>query len=136
MLVSKNDSSGFTLIEVLLSVAIVGLVLTPILMVQSMTIRNTGKRARIVDRTFAAKKFLIDSEVALAPDADESSSEKKIANPAMTLRFDLTKPAEGSSIKKFKFIKRATVTSAWVDQTGRHQDRLVTFLFRPEGKAP
>lgn len=133
MIVFKNES-GFTLIEVLLTLSIVGLVLTPILMLQSMLVRNTNKRTQMIDRMYAAKKFLIDSEVALAPDANESSADKKIANPPTTLRFELKNVSSNSSLKKFKSIKQASVTSTWTEPGAKRQERIVTFLFRPEGK--
>jgi len=126
--------TGFTLIEVLLALSIVGLVLTPILMLQSMLIKNTNKRAQLIDRIYAAKKFLIDSEVALAPDANESSADKKISNPPTIMRFELKNVSSNSSLKKFKSIKQASVISSWVEPGAKRQERIVTFLFRPEGK--
>lgn len=141
MIASKNNSgiftsyqSGFTLIEVLLSVAIVGLVLTPILMLQSMIVRNTGKHTNNLIRIYEAKKFLLDSEISLAPGVDHATQEKKITKPPATLVYEYNKVSQESALKKFKNIYRQMVTIQWRDQSGKHQDRIVLYTYKPESK--
>lgn len=124
--------AGFTLIEVLLAMAIIGLVLTPIFMGQSAILRATALASRRLARVFAAKKILIDSELALEPDIREYSSTKKIDHPPTTFTYELKKISDESSLKKFKNVLIQTVS--WPDERSKkkRQDRLVTFLYRPE----
>jgi prepilin-type N-terminal cleavage/methylation domain-containing protein len=129
---SHSGRAGFTLIEVLLAMAIIGLVITPILMSQSMVLRNSARAVRRLTRVFAAKKILLDTEFSLAPDAQEVTSEKKIDNPPTTFTYQLKKIPEESALKKFKNVLNETVS--WQEERGKkkQQERLVTFLYKPE----
>lgn len=127
-----GSRAGFTLIEVLLAMAIIGLVLTPIFMGQSAILRATALASRRLARVFAAKKILIENEIALEPDVREFTSEKKINNPPTTFTYELKKISDDSSLKKFKNVLIQTVS--WPDERSKkkRQDRLVTFLYKPE----
>jgi prepilin-type N-terminal cleavage/methylation domain-containing protein len=133
-LTMSRPKKGFTLIEVLLALAIIGMVLTPILMIQSMIVRNTSKYSRLITRILQGKKFLIDSEIALTADLDQSTAEKKVFNPETSMKYEMNKIPDGSALKKFKRIYKEAVTLQWRDQQGRHQEQIVTFIFRPESK--
>jgi len=136
MIAFKNEKAGFTLIEVLLALAIVGLVLSPIFMLQSNVLRSSSARSKLLSRVLEAKKFLLENEFGLSKEADASRNEKKIANPPATLIYELKKVSPESSLKNFKNLAAQTVTMQWVDQQGkRQQDKLVTFLYRRPGKS-
>ena len=132
MIVSKNNV-GFTLIEVLLALAIIGLVLTPIFLTQSNVLRRSSYASRMLARILAAKKMLIESEFALAGDAQEFSQQKKIMIPPTLLTYRLRKIPETSALKKFKNVLWESVSFEWTDERGKKkQDQLVTFLYKPE----
>lgn len=56
-----KNNDGFTLTEVLLAVAIIGLVLTPIFITQSTLLQSVSRISRRMARVFFAKQFLIES---------------------------------------------------------------------------
>ena len=135
MIVSKNKS-GFTLIEVLLAMAIVGLVLTPIFAIQLNVMRSNSRASQLLARIFAGKQFLVDSEFQLKPDEQEKRIEKKVEKPPTTLIYELKRVPENSALKKFKNILIENVTMQWVDRQGKKRtQRLVTFVFKPEVKS-
>lgn len=136
MIIFRNKKKpGFTLIEVLLALAIIALVLTPVFLTQINVYKGSTKAARMLARIFAAKTMLITSEFDLAPDARELRVEKKIDNPRTTLIYELKKVSEASALKKFKNLLNESVTMQWVDANGKkRQEKLVTFLYKP-GKA-
>lgn len=132
MRVFKNKAA-FTLIEVLLALAIIGLVLTPIFLTQSNVLRRSSYASHLLARIFAAKKMLVENEFALAPDAQEFSQEKKIIKPATTFTYSLKKIPETSALKKFKNVLLESVTIQWTDQQGKKkQEQLVTLVHKPE----
>lgn len=132
MIVSKNNR-GFTLPEVLLSVAIVGLALTPIYLGQSVAMRQSTLYSRLLARTFAAKKILRETEFALQDPLQPIKVDKKIDNPPTTFAYELKKVPEQSSLKKFKNIWIESVS--WPDERNpKRQQRIVTFIFKPEQK--
>ena len=134
MRVFKN-SNGFTLVEVLLAMAIIGLVLTPIFAIQLGVWRSTTRSSQLLARIFAGKKLLVDSEFELSPDQREKRVERKLDRPATTMIYELKKIPENSSLKKFKNVLLESVTMQWVDRQGKkRQERLVTFLYKPEVK--
>ena len=115
--------------------AIIGLVLTPIFAIQLGAFRGSTRSSKMLSRIFAAKKLLVEQEFALAPDAQEASSEKKITKPPTTLKYELKKIPENSALKKFKGVLQQTVTMQWIDDRGKkRQESLVTYLFKPEQK--
>ena len=126
MIVFKN-SSGFTLIEVLLALAIIGLILTPIFVSQTSIFGASSRTARVFSQLIAAKKYLLDTRLSLEPDAQEFKSEKKIDAARTTLTYQLRKIPETSALKNFKNVLIESVT--WPDAAKKPQ-RLVTFLYR------
>ena len=128
-----KNNSGFTLIEVLLALAIIGMVLTPILLIQQIVLRRSSSSANLFSRIIQAKDFLIDQQFENIQETQEVTAEKKITNPPTTLIFNSKKVPENSALKKFKHIKIDSVTMQWTaDQNKKRQEKLVTFSFKPE----
>lgn len=135
MIISKNKS-GFTLIEVLLAMAIIGLVLTPIFAIQMAVLRGNSRAKDILERIFLGKQFLIDNSFQLTSSEQEKRVEKKVDKPATTLLYELRKIPENSPLKKFKNVLIESVLMEWVDARGKkRQERLVTFIYKPEIKS-
>ena len=132
----SGSANGFTLIEVLLAMAIIGLVLTPIFAIQLAVLRSNARASSTLSRIFLGKQFLVENEFQLKPDEQEKRIEKKIDKPATTLTYELKRVPENSALKKFKNILIESVTMQWVDRQGKkRQERLVTFAFKPEVKS-
>lgn len=130
----KNKLSGFTLIEVLLALAIIGIVLTPIFLIQQVVLRRSSSDARFFSRIIYAKDFLVDQQFENMQEAQEiGATEKKITNPPTTLIFSSKKIPENSALSKFKNVMLDSVTMQWTDERNKkRQEKLVTFSFRPE----
>lgn len=124
---------GFTLPEVLLSVAIVGLALTPIYLGQSVAMRQSAIYSRLLTRTFAAKKILRETEFALQDPLQPTKIDKKVESPPTTFSYELKKVPEQSSLKKFKNVWIESIS--WPDERNpKRQARIVTFIYKPEQK--
>lgn len=137
MIVFKNknnpNKNGFTLPEVLLSLAIIALILTPIFINQAVISRNVGRASRMLARIFVAKKILLESELALAPEIQELKSEKKVDIPRTTFLYELKKISDTSALKNFKNVLIESISWSDTPVKGK-QDRLVTLLYKPEQK--
>lgn len=134
MIVSRNNK-GFTLVEVLLAMAIIGLVLTPIFAIQMGVWRSSLRSSQSLTRIFAAKNLLVESMFNASPEQREKKIERKLDRPATTLIYERKKIAENSSLKKFKNVLHESVTMQWTDRQGKkRQERLVTFVYSPEVK--
>jgi prepilin-type N-terminal cleavage/methylation domain-containing protein len=130
-----KTENGFTLIEVLLAMAIIALVLTPIFSIQLAVMRGNSRASQALSRIFLAKQFLVENEFQLKPAEQEKKIEKKIEKPATTLIYALKRIPENSALKKFKDVLIESVLMQWVDRQGKkRQERLVTFVYQPEVK--
>lgn len=127
-----RNKPGFTLIEVLLALAIIGMVLTPIFLIQQMVLRRSSAGANLFSRIIQAKDFLIDQQFENMQETQASTAERKITNPPTTLTFSSKKIPENSALKKFKHIMVDSVTMQWTEQNKKRQETLVTFSFKPE----
>lgn len=128
----SRNKSGFTLIEVLLALAIIGIVLTPIFLIQSAVLRRTSAGAQQFSRIIQAKDFLVDQQFENMQETQASTAERKITNPPTTLAFSSKKIPENSALKKFKHIMIDSVTMQWTEQNKKRQEKLITFSFKPE----
>jgi type II secretion system protein I len=132
MIVFKNKfRSGFTLIEVLLAMAIIGLVLTPVFTGQSAISASVARARRAFGAILAAKNFLIDTEFNLAPDARTFATSKK-SDEGTILKYELKPLPDSSSLKKFKNVLIQSVTIQSPKARSKKQERVVTFIYKPE----
>jgi len=132
MIVSKSNK-GFTLIEVLIALAIVGMALTPLLLNQSSLILRVAENARKIKRIFAAENFMVTSFIEFEKDPQKKKNVKKIEEPEIQLSYRIAKPSEKIK-KEFKDIYTTNVTTEWKEQEKAQKEKLVNFLFLPELK--
>lgn len=124
---------GFTLVEVLLALAIIGIVLTPIFLINQVVLRRSSADARLFSRLIQARDFLIDQQFENMQEAQEAGGQKKITNPPTTLTFSSRKIPENSALKKFKHVMIDSVTMQWAGERNKNrQEKLITFTFKPE----
>ena len=122
---------GFTLVEVLITTVIIGLLLIPIFANQTTIVRAVSRSSHALSRIFQAKKILIDQEFSLGPEVRDLKQEKKAGIPPITFTYELKKIPNNSSLNKFNNVLMETVS--WPhDQDKNKKERLVTFLYKPE----
>jgi len=132
MIVSKSKK-GFTLIEVLIALAIVGMALTPLLLNQSSLVLRVAENARKIKRIFAAENFMVTSFIEFEKDPQKKKNVKKIEEPEIQLSYRISKPSEKIK-KEFKDIYTTNVTTERKEQEKAQKEKLVNFLFLPELK--
>lgn len=131
MIVFKNKD-GFTLIEVLLALAIIGLVLGPIFASQTLISQSSRRVTNLFSQLFSAKKMLLETGTTLDPaQAIPVKIEKKINKPDTVLTYQLKKIPDNSALKNFKNVFVESVSWPTKTKTKKSQ-QLVTFVYRPE----
>ena len=131
MIHSKNDANGFTLIEVLLALSILGMILTPLVLNQGRFLGRIALQSTLLYRTYLGEKFMLDSYVKFEQDNSQRKATKSVDDPKTTLSFKITEPS--STIKKlFRDLYKQEVTIEWEEMGTKYKDNLVTFLFAPE----
>lgn len=126
----KNKKPGFTLIEVLLSTAIVGIVLIPIYGLQGQVMERIVKMAHSVQRIFAGFDFFLEAQAKLGE--KEKKLEKKIDDPALELRFNVEELSGKTAIgKQFNNLQLEKVEWQWVVDGKKRTDELIALRFIP-----
>jgi len=128
---SRSAQSGFMLTEVLLTIAIVGMVITPVLMLQTNALRGLRRYSSRMRLLFPAKNFLMES-VVQTPETKEPEAPKKkeITNPKATLAYAKRPVEKDSAFKDIPNVHRVRVTA----RSPRAKESIVGFIYQPERK--
>lgn len=131
-MVHFNDKSGFTLIEVILAVAIIGILFGPILVTQGTMMQSIGMLSRRLRAVLAAQELLVETQYDDKAPEQKSKSLKPLGIPGSMAYKE--EPAKISALKDFKDIVMKKVSMEWRDGVVRRTDELVTFVFKPKKK--
>lgn len=120
------------LMEVLVTIAIVGMVITPIFMLQTSVLRALYRVSAQARLLFPVKNKL-EELCAQAPTQKEQEISKKeqITNPAGTLTYTMRKVGGTSALKD---VKDMYFNEVLVRSTRGERESMVCFVYKPERK--
>jgi len=132
----KNHKHGFTLIEVMLSMMIMGLVLCPLFILFGMIMQRVNRSSRSYDYILLGKNFLQEAHQKQEPEAQSFSLEKKEIDFDATLTYSLDKGVDQKSVfASLKGLHREVVNASWTENGQKKQEQLVSFVYKkPEQK--
>ena len=135
MIHSKNNKLGFTLIEVLFSTAIVGVVLIPIYGLQGQVMERIVGAANSVQRMFAAFDFFLDAQDKLGE--DEKKIERKSEDPPMQMTFTVEDVSGKSTLgKMFNNLHIEKASWEWNVAGKKRSNEFITIVFEPPEPEP
>lgn len=136
MIHSKNHKSGFTIVEVIIAMAITALSLTPIFVMHGMILERVSRGATTFEIILECKALLVEARQKQDPDAQEFSLEKPVVELDATRRYELDKSVDQkSSLATVAGLHRESVIMHWTRDGQKKQERLVTFVYKkPEQK--
>lgn len=126
-----KNNTGFTIIEVLLALAIVAMVLTPIFILQAGAAQTVSRRSKAYDRFVAAYSFLVSS--AFVPEPKEQAT-KQITNLRVELNYESKKITANSTLKDIPQLQMNTVSMQWQERNRKKEDKIVAITFKQEEK--
>jgi len=131
-----KNHNGFTLIEVILALAITGLVLTPVFIIYTTILQRVTKASKQLNMILYCKELLGQARQKQEPDAQEFKLEKPVAEFDATVKYELNKSIDQkSALASLPGLHREVVTIDWTDLGEKQQERLVTFVYKkPEQK--
>ena len=132
MIVFKNKN-GFTLLEVLISMTIMGILMTSIFILQGGTVKSIVSWSRRLDRFAAGILFMTQTrmEKEAEPTIDQV---KKLETPAANMHYQMIEVPKESSLKDIKNLYLERVTLKWQDGKKKGEETIVMFHHRPEVK--
>lgn len=129
---NQNSRQGFMLTEILITIAIIGIALTPIFILQSSSLRSLYNYSERIRLLFPVKNFLQENIIeASNKEEQEISEEKQIKNPSATLNYHLKKVQDGSSLSKINDLYLGSVSIQSIRGT---KESMVGFVYKPERK--
>lgn len=130
MIVFKNRS-GFTLVEVMIAIAIIGMVLTPIFAFQLQIVRRVNSSFDRSRRLIFAQNMLVEMHEQRLIGKDVTTQQKQESGPATKLNYELKTATNHPQLKKLPnlYVERIVIT----DPTGaiKKEDVLGTIIFKP-----
>lgn len=125
-MIHSESNQGFTLVEVMISVLIIGTALTAIMSTQSVMLLSIKKITEQFSRIVLAKNFLYQTRL-----AEKKSANSKIQTPETSFKYTQQK-ASGSIGQHFKDLYREQLSWEWTDGSKKYTDTIVSLIFKPK----
>lgn len=126
----QHQSNGFALMEVAIAIAIMGIMLTPILILQNNLFRRVNFNKQKIERLLSLKKVL--SVVLIKPlQEGETSRAQQLNNSEMEVVYE-QQPVTGSVLSRFKGLILKKAVGTWREWDGSQQEKLAELMFIPE----
>lgn len=126
----KSAHSGFTLIEVMITLAIAALVLSALASLQVSLTRSTTKAASRLAHIERMVYFWRELEAELT--ARKKRVKRTFEEPAMQCTYEQLPVAKNSSLKKLKDLVIERITGEWSAESKKRQEVFVSFRFIPQ----
>lgn len=137
ILLANPKKSGFTFVEIMLAMFMVGFLLTSLLGLQETVFSGVVKYASRFERLFLLKDQLFAAALARAKDPSVKNDKKEPVekeNPPTTLTYTEKKPAKQSAISKYANITVQKAQASWQIFTGEYKQVLISYIFAPDRK--
>ncbi|MCF7900022.1 prepilin-type N-terminal cleavage/methylation domain-containing protein [Candidatus Babeliales bacterium] len=127
----KNNKKGFALFEAVISVAILGILLVPILMMQNTVISRVIQNKDFTSRT--GKLQNIFYYLPMNPDQERQKNfDKQYDNPDIKIEYTEKELSEGSFFFRFTGMNVQKVKGTWQAWSGKKELEFMQFSFNPE----
>ncbi|MDR3550557.1 MAG: prepilin-type N-terminal cleavage/methylation domain-containing protein [Candidatus Babeliales bacterium] len=130
MIRSKNNFSGFTLIEAMLSVTVLAILATPLFITQGSVLQAVASYSLHLQRIFYAQNFLYEARNKAA-DAQKFTLAKKFDNPAMNVKYEVAAIGKKSYLKKIENLVAERLTIEWDQMGQKKKDVMISYLYKP-----
>lgn len=130
----RSNNPGSALMEVLIALAITGLLFSAIFGLQSTVVRSVMRITHRFDRVRLARAFLAESLAQSdVQKQDQITKDKKISYPKTELHFQKKKVEDSQLFGKYvKHMIKEAVTSSWKEGSRTYQDAYVTYRYVPK----
>lgn len=127
----KNNNAGFTLIEAMIAVAIMGMVLTPMFLLETNVFNAVARMAEQFERLLFAKHFFYTAQEKEPLETTNYTLEKKENRPLSMVRYTLKPVAKQSSLASMQRLYQQELIATGL-MPGSPEARFVHFIYKPE----
>jgi prepilin-type N-terminal cleavage/methylation domain-containing protein len=126
----KNHKPGFSLLETMLALVIVGMVLTPVFLLFSTIVQRMNKSSRSLYALVSAEQFLYEARQN-QENAQTFTVEKKDEKNDFQLSYALTNGGDKkSALSRVQGLHKELITVTWMGMGKKQTEKLVTFVYK------
>lgn len=125
----RYNNNGFTLVEVMIAVAIIGIVLTALASLEIALMRGTVKTSTRFDRLWHMLFFLNESRL---KKVEKDRLSKTVKDPEMTMTFERISMPKESSLADMTDLFIERVQSSYKIKQGTIKNTIMTFKYKPK----
>jgi prepilin-type N-terminal cleavage/methylation domain-containing protein len=131
-----KNHNGFTLVETMLAMVIVGMVLTPIFLLFGTIQQRMYKSSSQLYALLSGKQLLYEARQKQETIAQQFSLDKKLEESATELRYVLQSGMDSkSSLASLQGLHKEVVSIVWTEQGQKRQEQLYAYVYKqPEQK--
>lgn len=126
---SNNIKTGFTLIEAVMAVLVLGISFTVIFAFQSNLLKRVFSTHDFVLRAIYIKNFFVNTDL---ENTYEKDINKKIDDPALELNYTSKDVNTIKALEKFKNVLIEKSEFSWNSIFGKRKEIFITFKFNPK----
>lgn len=129
--INPTKKPGFTLIEAMIAITIMGMVLAPMFLLETNVFNGVVRMGEQFERLLFAKYFLYIAQQQESQESTDYTLEQKKDRPLSMVRYTLKPIAQQSSLSPIKrLFKQEVIASGMV--RGSPQANFVCFIYKPE----
>ncbi len=128
---SFKNKPGFSLIEAMFAITIIGLVLTPMFILENNVFNGIARMAETFHRLLFAQNFLYSAQRQEPPESTKYSLERKEDKPLSMARYTLAPIAKQSSLGSMKHLYQQRVEVSGLEKSSP-KATMIQCIFKPE----
>lgn len=128
----KNHKKfGFTLMEVMLAMMIIGIILAPIFSLHQMIMQRMSKSSKRLYALLAGKTLLYQARQEQDAQALEFTRDKKFEEASVDAKYTLQKIADSkSSLTQFEGLCKETIVLQWSELGKQQDEKLIAYVYK------
>ena len=128
-----ENKAGFTLLEVLLALALIGFIMLPVMWVQSSTMARVRTAIGRMQRSLFLQQFLFEAREQRSDDMRERSFnlDKRVTDPLTVLSYRMEPLRDDLGFGKLPTVFTERVTATWRERGQERTQELVTMWCNP-----
>ena len=130
MIVFNDKKAGFTIIEILLALMIIGIMLPALYVAQGNFLARIGVDTLKLRRIFHAEQFMDSSRLKFEQNPKQRTLTEIIQNPSTKLIYQIKEPSQHLQ-KRFRDLYAQEVIMEWAEDGIKRKDFLISFIFKP-----
>lgn len=128
----SNNRDGFTLIEIMMTVAMIGIVIVPLFSVQYNILKIISQASDQLSRIFLIETIFNEAEYRGKQVAESGiAGNKKVEEPLTEINYAVQKPNEKSAFIKFNDVYVVRATASWSRAGIGSQETMMSFAYMP-----